>query len=1012
VPTVHVGLNFKGLDTNDAGGIIEPPDPIAAAGPNYIGDIVNSNIAFYNKSTGAQVMSEGLDVFFQRVDSFDYLFSDVYIAYDESVGRWWASTMDLNMDPTAANLASWLDFAVSDTSDPTKGWSDMHQVETDEVATRTGEPTFTDFPRVGWNADEYVVSFNMYGFNTEYPYNAQILTIQKSSVLDTNGATLVYKLTDRPLPNSTMVPAEMHGSSTGDPMWFVEEKGVEQDGTYQYLRVVKATNLLTSTPTFTDYYVQVAPYDVTPFPSDSQGQFTTALDTRILSADYRNGQIVAAQDVGILSDQDVHARWYELDVSSGTPSLVQQGTLNPGVGVDTYMPSAALAPDGSIGMTYLESSGVTPEDMSMYVTGWTPGDTPGTMEPGVVAKAGERYYQGTRAGDFSGVAVDPVTGTSFWACNEYAITLSDPSDLITPNWGTWMANFSLSGTSGPTARITGPTTGVPFQPLPFSFIASDPGSPNGPFTYTVNWGDGNKQTLTGGNIVNATHSYNTTGSFTVSVSYTDPQNFTSSTATQTETITTTNLQNGTLAVGGTAGSDTFTFTPGGTAGSYTVVLNGTSQGTFQPTVGVQIFGGTGNDTAIINGSANNDTFILDPNQITLNGLPFAGNSIENWKANAVAGNDSFLADTGAAATIDGGTGTTILTGPNINNTWSLIGVASGKLNVTLVFSNISDLVGGSGGNTFRFNSTAAFTGTINGGGAGTNTLNYSTYGAPITVNLANRTAPGLGQFSNINSLVGPTGQVNTLIGPNLANIWTITGANSGKVGTVSSAGVSFSAFQNIVGGPQMDVFKFTASGSLSGTLAGGGGNYDWLDYSQLTTAVTVNLATGQATGVAGGVSGITAVTGGSGNDTITGGSGSDIIVGGSGNDVLTGGTGASLLIGGLGGDTLNDGGSNNDLLIASSTSFDTNKNALQQILAEWKRTDETYQQKINHLKGSPGGKNGTNYLTSTTVPDDTAIDTLNGSTSPSALDWFWANNTTGSSFKDTINNLNGSEQVN
>src|SRR5262249_36502078 len=43
--TVSTGLGFAGLNTNDAGGIIEPPDTIAAAGPTAIVELVNSNIA-------------------------------------------------------------------------------------------------------------------------------------------------------------------------------------------------------------------------------------------------------------------------------------------------------------------------------------------------------------------------------------------------------------------------------------------------------------------------------------------------------------------------------------------------------------------------------------------------------------------------------------------------------------------------------------------------------------------------------------------------------------------------------------------------------------------------------------------------------------------------------------------------------------------------------------------------------------------------------------------------------
>jgi serralysin len=64
----------------------------------------------------------------------------------------------------------------------------------------------------------------------------------------------------------------------------------------------------------------------------------------------------------------------------------------------------------------------------------------------VLVAAGQATYSTTfqegpvhRAGDFSGITVDPVTGTSFWAANEYA-TAPAPN-----NWGTWIANFTVTG---------------------------------------------------------------------------------------------------------------------------------------------------------------------------------------------------------------------------------------------------------------------------------------------------------------------------------------------------------------------------------------------------------------------------------------------------------------------------------------------------------------------------------------------------------------------------------------
>src|SRR5262249_54232815 len=148
--------------------------------------------------------------------------------------------------------------------------------------------------------------------------------------------------------------------------------------------------------------------------------------------------------------------------------------------------------------------------------------------------------------------------------------------------------------------------------------------------------------------------------------------------------------------------------------------------------------------------------------------------------------------------------------------------------------------------------------------------------------------------------------------------------------------------------------------------------------------VTVNLATGTATRVtvgAGAVSHIANVLGGAGNDKLTGDANSNILLGGKGNDTLSGGAGRDLLLGGLGNDALNGGG-DDDILIGGTTSYDANPAALDALMAEWRRTDQTYAQRHTHLRLG-GGLNGTTLLNTTTV-HDAGTDTLTGGT---GLDW-------------------------
>jgi hypothetical protein len=188
------------------------------------------------------------------------------------------------------------------------------------------------------------------------------------------------------------------------------------------------------------------------------------------------------------------------------------------------------------------------------------------------------------------------------------------------------------------------------------------------------------------------------------------------------------------------------------------------------------------------------------------------------------------------------------------------------------------------------------------------------------------------------------------------------------------------------------------------SINGGGapaGQGDWLDYSGLSTAVTVNLATGSATGVNGGAAGsvtnIQNVHGGSWNNTLTGNAQGNILIGGgSGTQTITGGTGRSLLIGG-GAVAAITGGSGasatgGDILIGGTTSYDSdttvNLEALMAVFAEWQSADSyaTRFSKIN-TGAIPGGSK-LNYGT-TVLGGNSKLTGATGASTP-AVDWFFA----------------------
>jgi hypothetical protein len=373
-----------------------------------------------------------------------------------------------------------------------------------------------------------------------------------------------------------------------------------------------------------------------------------------------------------------------------------------------------------------------------------------------------------------------------------------------------------------------------------------------------------------------------------------------------------------------------------------------------------------------------------------------------------AGNDQVnLPTTPGPLVIDGQGGSNTLVGPNVPNTWNVTGPNAGNV-AGFSFSNFQNLTGGLAGNTFHFQPGSSITGTINGGG-GANTLDYSAFAAPVTVNLQAQTATATGGFAKINSLVGSSSAANILVGPNTTNTWSIIGTNAGNVD-----GFSFSGVANLAGGTGVDAFVFGAGKSVTGKIDGGGGG-DWLDYAAYTTPVSVNLSTGTATGVGGGIAKIQNVRGGQGGDTLTGSNAlGNILIGGAGALTINGGTGRSILIADKGAGHIN-GGSGTDILIGAATTYDAsslaNDIALQDILAEW-QSGNSYLTRISNIKNGLGLTAGRRLRWGFEVKDNglsdilTAFPTPDPPVSPLVGDWFFKGASTAIKNKESYEVIN------
>ena len=101
-----------------------PPDTMGAAGPNHLVSFLNSEVGFFLKATGARLNNGTslLDFWFPLISGnlLPTLVFDPKVIYDPGSGRFIAVTLDGSLPNDASSHVL---LAVSQTSDPTEGWS-------------------------------------------------------------------------------------------------------------------------------------------------------------------------------------------------------------------------------------------------------------------------------------------------------------------------------------------------------------------------------------------------------------------------------------------------------------------------------------------------------------------------------------------------------------------------------------------------------------------------------------------------------------------------------------------------------------------------------------------------------------------------------------------------------------------------------------------------------------------------------------------------------------------------
>ena len=390
-------------------------------------------------------------------------------------------------------------------------------------------------------------------------------------------------------------------------------------------------------------------------------------------------------------------------------------------------------------------------------------------------------------------------------------------------------------------------------------------------------------------------------------------------------------------------------------------------------------GGSGNDTlrytigdgidTVLNGGADTDTIDIQANggaqtlAVTYNGTAitnFEGNgaftSIERFTANLGAGNDTLVYTSAAGVVVDLSTATA----SGFASVVGIENVTGGAGSDQLTGDTNANTLSGGTGNDTLVATVDDVRDTLDGGG-NTDTANYAAYAAGLTVNLGGAAPIVVGGSGStpansdvlvaIENFTGGTG-ADSITGSGAANVLrggdgadTLNGAGGndqlfGEAGNDTITYVIGGGADTVDGGADTDTLNingqanndvldviYNAVGLITvfeGSTVTGvetinvdlGGNADTISYAGSALGVTVNLATGTASGLSSIVN-VSNVTGTAQADNLSGNSSANTLNGGAGNDTITYviGGGADTVDGGADTDTLNitDGTGNNTL---------------------------------------------------------------------------------------------------
>jgi hypothetical protein len=432
-------------DIPEIGGVTMwiPPDTWGAVSSTKLMCAHNNNVKVQDRK-GQLLSIVSLATFWNPIPAISGTF-DPRVEYDQYNDRWLMVSMS-----DAKTVNSSLLIAISNTNDPTGGWTEYRFVIGVNIQ---GSNCWADYPCVGFNKNWVAISVNMFTNAGSVFQESRILVISYPDLLIGKlpfpTTTLFFGIADFTVQpcitysdSEEILYAPNHISSAGANYRLNMISGTSNAPMYTPgLAIVHSTLSAWSEPTG-DILPQLQE------PVTGNIAYISANDARIINAVYRNKNIYYAQTVGIPAGGLTYtaAQWVEIDTAGNYIQggrIENQGATNQNGGKWYAFPSINVNAYGDILVGFSQFASNQAVATGYCLKDRT--DALNTMEDPNIFKPGVSFYWNksveesrNRWGDYSFVQTDPSDNYHFWTIQEFADQQAG-AGLGSGRWGTWWA---------------------------------------------------------------------------------------------------------------------------------------------------------------------------------------------------------------------------------------------------------------------------------------------------------------------------------------------------------------------------------------------------------------------------------------------------------------------------------------------------------------------------------------------------------------------------------------------